>query len=175
MAWLFRARRHFAIPILMAGFLAGCGGADPQDTPTAEMNKEAPASPEEPVTDGPFTVSQTVPEHYEPGKANAVSFTMAYGGSDPVTALAIQVKLPLGWQFGAIQGDTKPAVVPKEGATDTVTMVWIQPPAFPAEVAYTVEVPDWAEGTYALEATAIYRALGGELRSPVSRAESTHP
>ena len=94
---------------------------------------------------------------------------MAYEGSEPVKALALQIKLPLGWQFGALQDGAKPAIIPKAGATDTVTMVWIQAPDFPATLAYTVSVPDWAEGTHTLEAQALYRTLGGELQSPLNR------
>ncbi|MCF6285828.1 MAG: hypothetical protein L3K26_11610 [Candidatus Hydrogenedentes bacterium] len=148
-------------------FPLACGPAEPMVVaPDATPAPPLQASPQK---DGPFTVTQVFGPHYAPGMENKVPVTMNYGGSEPVTALALQIKLPLGWQFGGLQDGAKPAIIPETGATDTITMVWVQAPDFPATLTYTVRVPDWAEGTHTVEAQALYRSLGGERQSPVSR------
>ena len=142
---------------------SGCGVSQPKDKETTA--DAVPAN----VEQAPFMVKQSTAPGYAPGKDLAVTATLSYTGIDPVTALAFQIALPLGWQFGTVTEGTPPAITPKEGATDTVNMVWIQAPAFPATIAYTVKVPDWAEGTINVDSKAIYRALGGEEQSPHHR------
>lgn len=159
---------------LVALFLlvfAGCSEPvpAPETLPASLKTLETPP----PTKDGPFIVTQTLPNPYRPGEANTASFTMDYRGSEPVTALALQVKLPVAWQFVALTEGDKPAIVPKAESSDQLTFVWITAPEFPATLTYTLSVPEWAEGTYALEAQAIYRCLGGELHSKPHRVEST--
>lgn len=115
----------------------------------------------------PFTVAMTPLAGYKPGTANTVQVTMSYSGTEPVTALALQTVLPQGWTYAGIRGTLKPAIDPPAGTTNELTLIWIQIPAFPATVEFALDVPEWAEGTYTLSHQAIYRTLGGELRSPV--------
>ncbi len=148
--------------------LVGCSAPVPEIAPSPEKVVETP-----PSKDGPFVVTQTLANPYRPGEANTATLTMDYQGSDPVTALALQVKLPVAWQFVALTDGEKPAIVPKAETSDQLTFVWITAPAFPATLTYTLSIPEWAEGTYALEAQAIYRCLEGELQSPKHRIETT--
>jgi hypothetical protein len=172
MITLLRYARQAVVVLFFALTSLACEKTAPvSDVPEPEPAAQQAATP---TNDGPFVVNQDFPAHYAAGAENAVSTTMDYKGSEPVTALALQVKLPLGWQFGTILEGAKPAVTPKPDATETVTMVWIQAPAFPATLRYTVKVPDWAEGTHTMEAQAIYRTLGGELRSGLDQVQSVH-
>ena len=114
-----------------------------------------------------FTVTQEISGPYKPGTTVTVKTTMNYSGAEPVTALALQTTLPQAWRYGGTSGDLKPAIDPQKGTTGLATLIWIQIPTFPATVEYTLEVPDWTEGTHALTCKAIYRTLGDELQSPV--------
>lgn len=114
-----------------------------------------------------FTVTQETSGPYTPGATVTVKTTMNYTGTEPVTALALQTKLPQAWRYGGTSGDLKPAIDPQEGTTGLATLIWIQIPTFPATVTYTLDVPDWTEGTHTLSCKAIYRTLGDELTSPI--------
>lgn len=114
-----------------------------------------------------LTVTQEVSGPYVPGTTLIVKTTLNYTGTEPVTALALQTKLPQAWQYGGIRGELKPAIDPPKGTAGEATQIWIQIPAFPATVEYALDVPDWTEGTHTLTARAIYRTLGDELKSPV--------
>lgn len=141
-------------------------------------SKEAPVRPADPngvtaspsaepdATPSPFTVSHEVSPHYTPGAPLTVKTTMSYTGTEPVTALALQTALPPAWTYGGIRGDLKPAIDPPVGTTGALTLIWIQIPTFPATIEYTLDVPDWTEGTHTLSTQAIYRTLGEELNSP---------
>lgn len=159
---------------VVAPLIPGCGQTPPASVDPVKVAEDAlEETVETPAQgNGPFTVTQTLPEAYTPAAAMTASVTMNYEGTEPVTALALQLKLPLGWQFDTLETGPKPAIEPKAGATDTLTLVWITAPAFPATLSYTVQVPDWAEGTLTMEAQAIYRTLGDELQSPVSTAQT---
>ena len=163
----------FALLVLLA---PGCtpGPAPKADgpaaTPTVVTEDNSAEIP--PTNDGPFLVTLSMADTYAPGEDQTTLVTMDYKGSEPVTALALQLKLPTGWQFKALVDGPKPAIEPKPGATDTLTLVWITAPAFPATLTCSVAVPAWAEGTFTLEAQAIYRTFGGELQSAVSAVQA---
>lgn len=168
--------RYFQKPLLfgtlalaLASAPIGCSKSEP--VPTAEPKETPSAVAEAPAS--PFTVTQEVLSHYTPGTPLTVKTTMNYTGTEPVTALALQSTLPQAWTYGGIKGELKPAIDPPAGTTGQLTLIWIQIPAFPAIIEYTVDVPDWAEGTYSLSSQAIYRTLGGELQSPVHEVAMT--
>lgn len=159
--------RSTLLLLLMFGPLA-CSKSvkEAEVPPTPAIEKQAdPASP--------FTVTLEFGEHYLPGTTNKVHVAMNYTGAEPVTALALQTKLPQAWQYAGISGNVRPAIDPPKGTTEQVTLIWIQIPEFPASVEYMLEVPTWAEGTYTLSTQAIYRTLGGELKSPTSQVSVT--
>lgn len=151
----------------------GCSG--PEKVPTAGPSTAPEVVKASATPEAPFTVTQEIVRHYTPGAPVTVKATMNYTGTEPVTALALQTELPPAWVYGGIQGDLKPAIDPPAGTTGTLTLIWIQIPAFPATVEYTLNVPDWAEGTYTLSAHALYRTLGGELHSPVDEVPTSGP
>ncbi len=161
--------------LTLGALMAGCSQPAPVPAATPEVMPKPAAAPEAPRKDGPFTVTVEFGETYTPNEDNSIALTMAYEGTEPVTALALQLKLPLGWQFSALTDGPKPAIVPKAGATDMVTLVWIQSPEFPATLTCSIIVPDWAEGSLALEARTIYRTLGGELQSPWCKVTAKSP
>lgn len=151
----------------------GCSGPEKEPSDGATTVPEPVKANENPVE--PFTVTQEIVRRYTPGTPVTVRATMNYTGTEPVTALALQTELPPAWLYGGVQGDLKPAIDPPAGTTGTLTLIWIQIPAFPATVEYTLDVPDWAEGTYTLSAHALYRTLGGELHSPVNEVSTLGP
>lgn len=162
-----RMARAAAATLLL---IAPWGCSHPADKPvegkpTGQAKSETPA--------GPFTVTQAIGDHYTPGGPITVKATMNYTGTEPVTALALQTKLPPAWTYGGIGGTLKPAIDPPVGTTDELTQIWIQIPSFPATVEYTLKVADWSEGTCTVTAQAIYRTLGGELKSSADEAELT--
>ena len=110
--------RLIAIALLV---LAGCSAPAPETTPTPDKIVETPP----PSKDGPFAVTQTLASPYRPGETNTATLTMDYQGSEPVTALALQVNLPVAWQFVALTAGEKPAIVPKAETSDQLTFVWI--------------------------------------------------
>lgn len=162
-------RGALAIMLLLAPW--GCSKQEPE--PTGDT-PEVPAAAAKGSEEAPFTVSQETSGHYAPGAPLAVKTTMNYTGTEPVTALALQVALPQAWRYGGIGGELKPAIDPPAGTTGQLTLIWIQIPKFPAAVEFTLDVPDWAEGTYTLSAQAIYRTLGGELKSPANDVPISH-
>jgi len=170
MSRLFHCVRY--VPLLLALASLACG----QSPPKAEEVPAGSAAPAEEAAsgkDGPFVVTQQAARNYTAGGEYTASATLDYRGTERITALALQLKIPLGWQFGSLLEGPKPAILPEPGTTDTITLVWITAPEFPATLTYTVTVPDWAEGTLPIAAQAIYRTLGGELRSPPSEAKVT--
>jgi len=140
--------------------------AEPEASPaTATTGPEATASP--------FMVTIEASPSFTPGKPLTVKTTMNYTGAEPVTALAIQTTLPQAWTYGGIRGDIKPAIDPPVGTAGQLTLIWIQIPSFPATIEYTLDVPEWTEGTHKLSTQAIYRTLGDELQSPIHEVAVT--
>lgn len=119
----------------------------------------------------PFAVSFAMPDSYVPGASKALVVSMDYIGEDPVTALALRLVLPEGWQYGGVSGALRPAMEPAAGARGELTFVWIQVPAFPAEFECMVDTPAGDAGAVSLTAQAVYRRLGGEERSPAVNME----
>lgn len=169
----FRKLQVFgALALVLALAPIGCSKGEP--VPAADPREASePAAPEVDAPASPFTVTHEVSPHYTPGAPLTVKTTMNYTGAEPVTALALQVTLPQAWTYGGIKGELKPAIDPPAGTTAQLTLIWIQIPAFPATIEYTLDVPDWTEGTHTLSTQAIYRTLGGELQSPVHEVALT--
>lgn len=162
---------HAARVLIAALLLAVCPGCS-NPTETAVVGTVEEKAPSE-APANPFTVTQEISEHYSPGGSVTVKATMNYTGKEPVTALALQTALPPAWTYGGIGGTLKPAIDPPVGTTGELTLIWINIPSFPATVEYTLKVADWSEGTCTLSARAIYRTLGGELKSPANEVSLT--
>jgi len=161
-----------ALTLVLA--LAPTGCSKEEAVPAAEpIAAPSPAVTEADAAASPFTVTLEIAPTYSPGESVTVKATMKYTGNEPVTALAIQTHLPQAWAYGGIQGDLKPAIDPPAGTTGALTLIWIQIPSFPATIEYTLDVPEWTEGTHTLSTQAIYRTLGGELKSPVQEIAIT--
>jgi hypothetical protein len=154
------------LTFLLALALIGCSKEAPRPAAKPEASPATGTTGAE-ATASPFTVTIEAIPSYTPGKSLAVKTTMNYTGAEPVTALAIQTTLPQAWTYGGIRGDIKPAIDPPAGTAGQLTLIWIQIPSFPATIEYTLDVPEWTEGTHKLSTQAIYRTLGGELQSPI--------
>ena len=161
-----------ALVLVIALAPVGCLKEEPAPAAEAEATSST-AAPETDTPPSPFTVTHEVSPHYTPGAALTIKTTMNYTGNEPVTALALQTTLPQAWTYGGIQGELRPAIDPPAGTTGALTLIWIQIPTFPATIEYSLEVPDWTEGTHRLSTQAIYRTLGGELKSPVHEIAMT--
>jgi len=156
--------------LAVAGCTAGPGGAG--DMPTAPDEETAIAvvesSDAETADPGvPFSVRFEMPPTYRPGEAMPVSVAMEYTGQEPVTALALRLALPPGWQFAGVSGELRPAIEPPAGTRDELTFVWIKIPAFPAVFECMLDTPTEAPGPVSISAQGIYRGLAGEMQSPV--------
>lgn len=111
---------------------------------------------------------------YTPGQPLEVSVTLSYTGTDPVTALALVETLPDGWTFDKVTGGAAPAVSPPAGKGGNVTFIWVQVPAFPATLTYTVNVPAADTGARTLAGKAAYRLTGGQIEGPPAATELTN-
>lgn len=152
--------------VIAAVTLVSCSPTVP-DAPGTVDDTPVPPAIDDATVATPFRVEQAVVKTYEPGGLYHGVVTMDYTGEEPVTALAIRIRLPEGWQYAGVTGDLRPAVEPAAGAQDELTMVWIQIPEFPATLAYVLDVPESQAGPCVLSVDAVYRTLGGELHSPV--------
>ena len=161
-----------ALALVLACAPLGCSNQEPA-SPTTPAETSATAVTEAEAAPSPFTVTYEVSPHYTPGARLTIKTTMNYTGTEPVTALALQAALPQAWTYGGISGALKPAIDPPEGTTGTLTLIWIQIPSFPATIEYTLDVPEWTEGTHTLSTQAVYRTLGGELKSPTHNVSIT--
>ncbi len=153
---------------LAATIASGIGGCSKQasESPVPATEIAAPSSTTN--TQAPdLTLTQEVDGPYVPGATLTVKTIINYTGAEPVTALALRTTLPQAWRYGGTKGELKPAIDPPKGATGQATLIWIQIPSFPAMIEYTLEVPEWTEGTHKLTTQAIYRTLGGEIQSPI--------
>ena len=106
---------------------------------------------------------------YAAGQPVQLTVRMEYGGSERITALALVEKLPAGWSFQDISEGARPVIVPAKGATGELTFVWVQVPAFPCSMSYTVLPGPNASGAQVIEGQAVYRQFGPELRSDPAR------
>lgn len=172
MKTLTRILGRSALAVTMASGIWGCSKQAPEPPQPASETAAAPSSAADAQAPG-LTVTQEINGPYAPGATLRVRTTMTYTGADPVTALALQTTLPQAWRYGGTSGELKPAIDPPKGATGQVTLIWIQIPSFPATVEYTLDVPEWTEGTHKLSTQAIYRSLGGELQSPLHEVAVT--
>ena len=118
-----------------------------------------------------MTVRFTMPAEYVPGEPKAIVAALDYGGSEPVTALALRVVAPEGWQYAGVSGVLRPAIEPPAGARGELTFVWIEVPNFPATFECMLDTPEHATGPAKVTTQAVYRGLGGELSSPEVLAE----
>lgn len=160
-----------AVVLVVAGCSAGPGGKVPSDSGegTANTMEETGGADTAVTADpgAPFSVRLEMRPTYRPGEAMPVSVAMEYTGQEPVTALALRLALPPGWQFAGVSGDLRPAIEPPAGTRDELTFVWIQIPAFPALFECMLDTPAGAPGPVSISAQAIYRGLAGEMQSPV--------
>jgi len=111
---------------------------------------------------------------YTAGQAVEVSTTLSYAGTTKVSALALVLTLPAGWSFDKMTGGAAPAVAPAAGKTGNVTFIWVDIPALPATLTYTVNVPAGETGARALVGKAAYRTDGGQIEGPPGSAEITN-
>ena len=172
MKTLARILGRSALSATIAAGVWGCSKPAPEPPLSTPLTAAAPSSAADAQAPG-LTVTQEISGPYVPGATLRVKTTMTYTGADPVTALALQTTLPQAWRYGGTSGELKPAIDPPKGATGQATLIWIQIPTFPATVEYTLDVPEWTEGTHKLSAQAIYRSLGGELQSPIHEVAVT--
>jgi len=103
---------------------------------------------------------------YSPGETLNVITSIEY--SDSITALGFRATLPEGWSFLSVTGDYEPALKPQEGSNGTIEFVWINIPASPFTLTYTVSVPSNESGEKEISSEVVYRRLGGELIEPVT-------
>ncbi len=160
------------LAFLLALAPIGCSKEAPEPAKETEASPATATTGAE-ATASPFTVAIETISSFTPGKPLTVKTTMNYTGAEPVTALAIQTTLPQAWTYGGIRGDIKPAIEPPAGTAGQLTLIWIQIPSFPATIKYTLDVPEWTEGTHKLSTQAIYRTLGDELQSPIHEVAVT--
>jgi hypothetical protein len=130
----------------------------------AEAAKKVPATPVE--------VAHTVAAGgYTPGQPLEISTTLNYAGTEPLAALAFVATLPEGWTFDKVSGGAAPAVAPAAGKTGNATFIWVEVPALPATVTYTVNVPATDAGPRTLSGKAAYRTTGGQMEGPAGAIE----
>src|SRR5690606_19245395 len=125
MRWIPIGRCGIGIALATALFSGGCTPA-PAPAPGDQAPPEEAATPIPEAA--PFTVRQTTAPTFIPGQSNTFSVRMDYTGTDPVTAMALQIEAPPDWQFGGIAGPLHPAVEPPAGARGELTFIWIQIP-----------------------------------------------
>jgi hypothetical protein len=145
--------------------LAPGGPPAPNPAPAAE-SAPAPAAkaapPTAPATGG-FEIARTAANGvYTAGSGLEVQVSMNYGGSEPVSALALVETLPQGWTFAKVTGGTPPSVSPKEGTPGVLSFVWINIPAWPSTFTYQVNVPQDAAGAQRISGQALYRTSGAQ-------------
>ena len=158
-------RRAIGFVGLAALLVAGCRPAPSPEAAPAVLPPPVQGEDTPEAVAQPLTVRHEMPPFFTPGALNEFSATIDYTGSDPVTALAVQVTLPPEWQYGGISGSLRPAVEPAAGARGDLTFIWIQIPSFPATLEYVIDVPP-ASGPGSVTVQAIYRRLGGQEESP---------
>lgn len=152
--------------ILVVSGMAGCGSEpEPVPEPEAVLEPERGGEEDVPAEVSPVTVAFQMPGTYVPGEPVAAVVAMDYAGAEPVTALALRLLLPAGWQFAGVSGDLRPAIEPPAGAQDEITFVWIQIPAFPATFECMLEPPTDSPGESQLSAQAVFRRLAEEEQS----------
>ena len=111
---------------------------------------------------------------YTAGQTLEVSTTLTFTGTSKVSALALVETLPLGWTFDKVTGGATPAVSPANGKTGNVTFIWVDVPAFPATLTYTLNVPAGETGARSLVGKAAYRTDGGQIEGPPGATEVTN-
>ena len=138
------------------------------ERPLAEKAREAAARMER--KPGSLRMGRTARGGvYSPGQPVELTLELQYSGGDKVTALAIVEKLPKGWLFQEVSSGTRPVIVPSRGATGELTFVWVQVPAFPCTMTYTVVPGPEVTGPQEIEGQAVYRQYGPEMRSETAR------
>ena len=82
-------------------------------------------------------------------------------------ALGLSLDLPSGWSLVSVGGESKPAIVPEAGTTDTLDFAWLSAPDQSASFSITVQYPAQAGGT-TLAGQAMLRRDGKSLNLPLS-------
>lgn len=107
-------------------------------------------------------------KRYWPGQLVTVILTIRNPQRLRISALGLQETLPTGWELQSIIETSGASVAPSQGATGTLEFAWMNIPPFPVKVAYTVLVPNDADGTAVFSGQVLYRTPDSEeLRSPV--------
>lgn len=109
--------------------------------------------------------------NYAPGQTIQLRVTIAYGGTEPVTALALNEILPPGWTYEGIASGNAPPIQPPNGSTGQLDFAWITVPPFPVSFVYNVLVPPDAGGVQTVTGTAFYRTSGDETPSNTAVTE----
>ncbi len=170
--------RTVALPATISLFLLAVSAcspppAPPEDVSDATLVESVPAAEGERKEESSFSVGFEMAETYVPGEPVVAGAVMEYTGEGRVTALALRVAAPEGWQYAGVSGALRPAIEPPAGARGELVFVWIKVPAFPATFEFMLDTPGVADGPAGLAAQAVYRELGGELRSPEATIELT--
>lgn len=112
--------------------------------------------------------------YYVPGKSVIITISFVNNSTENILALGLQCFVPQGWQFQGIStGTNAPAVYPKSGKiSDEKTpfeFAWINIPAFPFDVSFSVNIPSDFQGHTQINSQALYRYTGGQLTSNIAQ------
>jgi hypothetical protein len=148
------------------------------ETPAAaltEMPKETTATqaanqPPAPSGDVVLDMTREIGNggRYRPGEPIDVTIRlMRRSGEEEIRALGLSEKLPDGFEFVEMTGDTRADVPPKPGTTVVAEFAWITIPKFPATISYRIKAAEGTTGEKVLSGEALYRTNGPELRTGV--------
>ena len=85
-------------------------------------------------------------------------------------AFGIREKLPFGWEILHFsESENLPDSIHVQDNSGILEMIWFQPPDLPLEITYQIKIPETAFGTQKITGEALFRSLGGELRSNTAR------
>lgn len=105
---------------------------------------------------------------YKPGEPIEVTVRLIQrSGGEAVRALGLSEKLPDGFEFVEMSGDTRADVPPKPGTTGVAEFAWITIPKFPAKISYRIKAAEGTSGEKVLSGEALYRTNGPELRTGI--------
>ena len=109
-----------------------------------------------------IAVSHGAPATYSPGQPLEIVINITASQGDGVTALGLIEAIPESWAFASARGISgpTPAIMPAPGTTAKLEFAWITPPTFPYSFAYTLNVPENANGPATISGQAEYRTDG---------------
>lgn len=109
-----------------------------------------------------IAVSHGAPATYSPGQPLEIVISITASQNEGVTALGLIEAIPEGWAFASARGISgpTPAIMPAPGTTAKLEFAWITPPTFPYSFAFTLNVPESANGPATISGQAEYRTDG---------------